>query len=103
MHTTVLIAGRTSEYSPALSSALRSEHPRRARNWASGEASAEFFQPRKEHLMADNKPVPPIRTLVINLMFSMFISLVVFAVASYYFLVPHMSEQDMALQTVNSK
>ena len=53
--------------------------------------------------MADTKPTPPIRTLVINLMFSMFISLVVFSVASYYFLVPHMSEQDMALQTVNRK
>lgn len=46
--------------------------------------------------MADPTPgadakTPPIRALVINLMFSMFVSLVVFAIASYLFLVPQIS------------
>jgi predicted lipid-binding transport protein (Tim44 family) len=46
--------------------------------------------------MADPTPgaetkTPPIRALVINLMFSMFVSLVVFAIASYLFLVPQIT------------
>lgn len=47
--------------------------------------------------------VVPLRALVINLLFSMFTSLVIFAVASYYFLVPQMLKQSSDLQVIKAQ
>ncbi len=61
--------------------------------------------------MADNEspqpkstpPAPPIRSLMINLVFSMFVSIVVFSIASYAFLVPHMFDQKRQLEAMKEQ
>ncbi|MGI5863990.1 MAG: hypothetical protein ACOX6T_18315 [Myxococcales bacterium] len=53
---------------------------------------------------APSKPnVVPMRALVINLLFSMFTSLVIFAVASYYFLVPQILKQSNDLEVIKAQ
>jgi type II secretory pathway component PulM len=49
------------------------------------------------------RAVVPLRALVINLLFSMFTSLVIFTVASYYFLVPQIVRQDAELQQMRQQ
>jgi hypothetical protein len=60
--------------------------------------SEQPTQPEKKQAA----PVP-LRALVINLLFSMFISLVIFAVASYYFLVPQIVHQSAELEVVKAQ
>jgi hypothetical protein len=45
----------------------------------------------------------PLRNLVISLVFSMFSALVIFVVASYYFLIPRMLQQQAKIQAVERK
>jgi hypothetical protein len=48
-------------------------------------------------------PRVPIRMLFINLVFSMFTALVIFVIASYYFLVPRMAIQGAEVQRLEQK
>lgn len=61
--------------------------------------------------MADNASSPPsrpsrtgpFRSLVLSMVFSMFVSVSVFSVASYVFLVPHMYEQKQQLEAMKER
>lgn len=57
-------------------------------------ADSDSTQPQK---------APPIRALVINLVFSIFVSVVVFSIASFGILVPHMYEQKHQIEALNAK
>ncbi len=46
---------------------------------------------------------PPIRALMINVVFSIFISIVVFSIASFGILVPHMYDQKHAIDSMATK
>ena len=48
-------------------------------------------------------PRVPIRMLFINLVFSMFTALVIFVIASYYFLVPRIAIQGIEMQRLELK
>lgn len=48
--------------------------------------------------MADAPKILPLRTLIINMMFSGFVSLVVFVVGTYFFIIPRLYDHERRVQ-----